>query len=125
VRRPSRPVKATRTRPLAGPLTCTTSSRPSSVSLTRIAAFGGGGPVELPGPAPPGPEVPGEPPELLAGTLTIVCAAFAELLFPAALVSQTAMFQLPAPGTVTATGPFGGAGVAGPQELASVAGQIW
>lgn len=106
-------MKVTRTLPVAGPLTCTTNSRPCSVSLTWIAAFGGGGgPVELPGPVPPEPEVPGEPPELLAGTLTIVCAAFAELLLPAALVSQTAMFQFPGLGTVTATGPFGGACVA-------------
>jgi hypothetical protein len=108
VRRPSRPVKATCTRPLVGPLICTTSSSPCSVSLTRIDAFGGGGPVEVPGPVLPGPEVPGEPPELLEGTLTIVCAAFAELLLPAALVSHTAMFQLPGPGAVTAAGPFGG-----------------
>jgi hypothetical protein len=49
-----------------------------------------------------------EPPELDGGTTTLVCAALAALALPAALVSHTAMLQLPGPGTVTVAGPAAG-----------------
>jgi len=96
-------VKLTRTFPVAGPLTCTTSSRPRKVSLTWIVAFG----VEEPSlppesslPEPPDPP----PPELSAGTVRVVCAALAAVALPAALVSHTARLQLPGPGCRTRHG---------------------
>lgn len=137
VRRRSRAVKLTRIVPLAGPLICTTSSRPRSVSLRWIVAFGVGEPPLLPdlllelGPSPepwplPEPEPPDPPlPELPAGTVRIVCAAAAAVPLPAALVSHTARFQLPGPGTVTVAGPAAGDGIGALQDPEPLAGQTW
>src|ERR1035437_4888531 len=120
VRPPSRPVKLTRTSPVAGPLTCTTSSRPRSVSLTWMVAFGAEEPSPAPEP-PPEPEPP--PPKLPAGTVSVVCAALAAVPLPAALVSQTARLQLPGPGTVTVAGPAAGAAVRALQAPEPLTGQ--
>src|ERR1035441_831508 len=109
-------MKPTRTVPLAGPLTCTTSSRPRSVSVTWIVGVDA---VALwPAPVP-------EPPELGGGATTLVCAALAGLALPAALVSHTAMLQLPGPGTVTVAGPAAGADAGALHEPEPLAGQIW
>jgi hypothetical protein len=66
-----------------------------------------------------------EPPDLDGGTTTLVCAALAGLALPAALVSHTAMLQLPGPGTVMVAGPAAGADAGALHEPEPLAGETW
>ena len=59
------------------------------------------------------------------GTTTSVYAALAGLALPAALVSHTAMLQLPGPGTVTVAGPAAGADAGALHKPEPLAGQTW
>ena len=136
--RPCRlPLKLTLMRPVVGPLTCTTRSRPRSISLRRSVTVAVLGRSPFPGllsrslePEPvlgPGsPEVlPPPPGKLLVGTVRLMCAELSVLLSPAALVSHTASVQVPGPGTVTIAGPSAGAVVGVLQAPGPVAGQTW